>query len=101
MKLDISTVIGLLVAFLIVFGLMGHNIGLFWSMHAVIVVVGGLIASTFVKFNIEDIMNTMGILSKLFKVPKEHPKEIIEQIVNCSNIARKEGILAMEKVQIH
>ncbi|GAB0057735.1 chemotaxis protein MotA [Candidatus Magnetaquicoccaceae bacterium FCR-1] len=101
MKLDISTVIGLVLAILIVFGLMGHNLGLFWSMHAFIVVVGGLIASTFVKFSIEDIMNTMAILSKLFKIPKEHPKEIIEQIINCSNIARKEGILALEKVQIH
>lgn len=100
MKLDIATIFGLIVAAMIVLGLMGRDIGLFWSMHAFIVVVGGLVASTFVKFNLSDIMNTMGILSKLFKVPKDHPKEIIEQIINCSNLARKDGILALEKVQI-
>ncbi|MBF0128284.1 MAG: MotA/TolQ/ExbB proton channel family protein, partial [Magnetococcales bacterium] len=101
MKLDIATIIGLVVAIMIVLGLMGGNIGLFWSMHAVIVVIGGLIASTFVKFNMTDIMNTMGILSKLFKAPQDHPKELIEQIISCANIARKDGMLALEKVQIH
>lgn len=100
MKLDFATIFGLIVAMLIVMGLMGRNVTLFWSSHAFIVVFGGLISSTFVKFNMTDIMNTMGIMTKLFKVPKEHPKEIIEQIINCSNIARKEGILSLEKVQI-
>ncbi|MBF0440015.1 MAG: MotA/TolQ/ExbB proton channel family protein [Magnetococcales bacterium] len=101
MKLDISTVIGLLVACLIVLGLIGHKISLFWSFHAVIVVIGGLISSTFVKFNISDIMNTVAILSKIFITPKDHPKEIVDQIINCANLARKDGILALEKVQIH
>ncbi|MBF0144347.1 MAG: MotA/TolQ/ExbB proton channel family protein [Magnetococcales bacterium] len=99
MKLDISTVIGLVMGALIVLGLMGHNITLFWSSHAMIVVVGGLIASTFIKFNITDVMSTGAILSKLFKVPTEHPQDIIATVSDCANIARKDGILALEKVK--
>ncbi|MBF0293668.1 MAG: MotA/TolQ/ExbB proton channel family protein [Magnetococcales bacterium] len=42
----------------------------------------------------------MGIVGKIFTNPQDHPKEIIEQIINCANIARKDGMLALEKVQI-
>ncbi|MEO5364122.1 MAG: MotA/TolQ/ExbB proton channel family protein [Magnetococcus sp. DMHC-8] len=98
--MDIATVIGLVVGCGIVIGLMGHNIGLFWSLHAFIVVFGGLVGSTFVKFSMGDLKVAGKILKKAFFTSHEDLKELIRQMVDISNIARKNGLLALEKVKV-
>ncbi len=98
--MDIATVIGLVVGCGIVIGLMGHNIGLFWSTHAFIVVFGGLLGSTFVKFSMGDLKVAGKILGKAFFTQHEDLKELIRQMVDISNIARKNGLLALEKVKV-
>ncbi|MBF0399139.1 MAG: MotA/TolQ/ExbB proton channel family protein [Magnetococcales bacterium] len=97
--MDIATIIGLVVGASVVLGLMGHNITLFYSTHALIVVFGGLLGSTFVKFGMSDLKVSGKILKKAFFSPHEEIKEIIGQLVDISNIARKSGLVALEKVQ--
>lgn len=96
---DIATIIGIVLAFATLLGTTGGEVMMFISIHAVIVVFGGLLAATFIKFNLKDIFNTVGILGHIFIQPKDHPLEIINQLVDMSNIARKDGILALEKVR--
>ncbi|MBF0153706.1 MAG: MotA/TolQ/ExbB proton channel family protein [Magnetococcales bacterium] len=95
--MDISTIIGLFGALLILAFLSAGKIAMFASMHAAVVVFGGLIASTFVKFSLHDLKNTGAILSKAFLLPKDNINDIIAQLVEMSNISRKDGILALEK----
>ncbi|MBF0162098.1 MAG: MotA/TolQ/ExbB proton channel family protein [Magnetococcales bacterium] len=98
--MDIASVIGLILGIGIVIGLMGHKITLFWSLHAVVVVVGGLLGSTFLKFSMSDIMSAGKILKKALFADHEDIKELIRQMVDISNIARKNGLLALEKVKV-
>ncbi|MBF0311181.1 MAG: MotA/TolQ/ExbB proton channel family protein [Magnetococcales bacterium] len=97
--MDIASLIGLGIAFSVVGFLMGGNIALFWSSHAFIVVFGGLLGATFLKFNMKDLANTAGIIGKVFKAHHERPQDIIAQITDMANIARKDGMLALEKVK--
>jgi chemotaxis protein MotA len=98
--MDIATIIGVVIGGGVVIGLMGHNIGLFYSTHAMIVVFGGLLGSTFVKFGMEDIKASGKMLKKAFVSPHEDLKDLIRQMVDISNIARKNGLLALEKVKV-
>ncbi|MBF0609721.1 MAG: flagellar motor protein PomA [Magnetococcales bacterium] len=97
--MDVATIIGFVLAMLVLLGTTGGKVALFVSVHAVIVVFGGLIAATFIKFNMKDIFNVVGIISKVFIPPKDHPHKIISELVDMANIARKDGILALEKVK--
>lgn len=97
--MDIATVLGLLIGGGVVIGLMGHNIGLFYSLHALIVVFGGLLGSTFVKFSMSDLKASGKILKKAFFTSHEDLREIISQLVDISNVARKNGLLALDKVR--
>ncbi|MEO5339335.1 MAG: MotA/TolQ/ExbB proton channel family protein [Magnetococcus sp. MYC-9] len=98
--MDIASVIGLVTGIGIVIGLMGHNITLFWSLHAFIVVFGGLIGSTFLKFSMSDVLAAGKIFKKALISDHEDLKELIRQMVDISNIARKNGLLALEKVKV-
>ncbi|MBF0604750.1 MAG: MotA/TolQ/ExbB proton channel family protein [Nitrospirae bacterium] len=95
--MDKATYIGVVMALLILAFLSAGKIGMFASSHAAVVVFGGLIASTFVKFNLHDLKNTSAILAKVFREPQGNTNDIIAQLVEMSNICRKDGILALEK----
>lgn len=97
--MDMASLIGVVLALAVVGGLMGNNAKLFYSTHAFIVVFGGLLGSTFLKFNMKDIFNVASITGKVFFSKVDHPHEIINQLVDMANIARKDGILALEKVK--
>lgn len=97
--MDVASLIGLVLAIGTLLGTTGGEVAMFVSVHAIIVVFGGLLAATFIKFNLRDLYNTIGILSHIFIQPKDHPHGIINQIVDMANLARKDGILALEKIK--
>jgi chemotaxis protein MotA len=97
--MDIATIIGFVLAVGVLLGTTGGKVLPYLSMHAGIVVVGGLIAATFIKFSIRDVANTAAILSKIIKVNHERPQDLIAEITSMANVARKDGILALEKVK--
>ncbi|MBF0348790.1 MAG: MotA/TolQ/ExbB proton channel family protein [Magnetococcales bacterium] len=95
--MDKATIIGIVAAILILAFLSAGKIVMFASSHAAVVVFGGLIASTFIKFNLHDLKNTSAIMAKVFFEPKGDIHAVIAQLVEMSNICRKDGILALEK----
>lgn len=98
--MDIASVIGVVVALAILFFLSGGHIAMFLSSHAAVVVFCGLIGATFLKFNLKDLKNTGAIVGKAFKTEHHDLKELITQLTDMANIARKDGILALEKVKV-
>ncbi len=60
-----------------------------------VIVIGGTIGATIASTNLLDVLNALKAVGKSFK-PSGNPGEIIETVSEFSDIARKEGITALE-----
>ena len=69
----------------------------FYNLPSIFIVVGGVIASTIVSYPLEALKNLGKLMGNAFKVKKVDFQADIENIVRIANIARREGILALEE----
>ncbi len=97
--MDLSTVIGLVLALIgIVGGLYdeGGHIGQITSPTSVMIVVGGTVGAVMVQFPLGIFMEALKLGIQVILPKKIDPASYIEDIVKFSTKARKEGIVALE-----
>jgi chemotaxis protein MotA len=99
--MEISTILGLIIGFAMMVGVLmvGESrisLAKFVDPPAMMMVFGGAIAVTLVGFPLKQVLNIFGIMKKPFFSTPERPGELIEQIVHLAEVARKEGLLALE-----
>jgi len=101
---DISSLIGFVLGIVMV--LVSILINGDWEMSAItafadgpsiMLVVGGTFASTFIGQSMGTFMSAMKAVKMVFITPKFDPADTIEKIVALSNLARREGVLALEE----
>lgn len=99
--MDIGTILGLISGWgLIAWAIkMGGPFSLFVDVPSLIIVVGGTVTTMFMRFKMADVFLLIAVLSKAFVVTHARPNEVILQLVDMANIARKDGILALEKIK--
>ena len=97
--MDITTVLGLVLGF----GLVGFSIAtgpggiaVFIHTGSIMIVFGGTIAVTLINFPMSELKGLISVMLRtlLFKIPS--PSQEIERVVEYANLARKEGLLALE-----
>lgn len=64
---------------------------------SVMITIGGSIAAVLIAYPIPRILNALKTIGKIFKPPIIDPKESINKIITLANLARKEGLLALEE----
>lgn len=99
-KIDFLPLIGIVFAILaIVFGqfLEGGNIKTLLNAPAFLIVFGGSIGAVMIETPKKIFVNTLKIMHWVIIPPKENIDEVIKKIKIWSNIARKEGVLKLEK----
>ncbi len=99
--MDIGTLIGLLAGFGLIIGsiLMGGGLGAFIDIPSILIVIGGTISVTFVMFPMGTVFGAIKVGMKAFFTKSLDPNEIINQISSMAEVARKDGLVALEKVQ--
>jgi len=97
--MDIATVIGLVSGTVLILGaiIMGGSVGTFINIPSVLVVVGGTIAVTFIRFKMSDVIGSIAVALKAFLFKMQNPEDIITEMVEYTRIAKKEGLIALEK----
>ena len=97
--MDIATIIGLLggTALILSAVILGGSALMFVNMAGLLIVAGGTLASTFIKFTMADVIGSIQVVMKAFLVKIESADEIITEMVSFSKIAKKEGLIALEK----
>ncbi len=97
--MDLATVIGLVAGtvFILLAVLLGGNVSIFINLPGLLIVIGGTVATTFIKFKMSDVINSFKVAMKAFMVKMQDPEDIIEEMVNYTRIAKKEGLIALEK----
>ena len=99
--MDIATIIGLSGGFfLIALAIfLGGSALAFVNVSGILIVIGGTIACAFIKFSMEDVINSIKVVMKAFLVKLEAPDEIISKMIGYARTAKKEGLMALEKAK--
>jgi chemotaxis protein MotA len=101
--MDIATGLGLLAgaAVLATLILMGGDIRMFVDTHAFIVIFGGSFAATLIRFPLASIFHGLPLGAKYaFSLRRMSQRELIDEISGLAEIARKQGPIGLEKVQV-
>ena len=102
-EMDFATLIGLILCFgLIVFGIVTGDQGFsalknFIDPQSILITVGGTFCATLTSFKIGDFLNGLKGLTIALKQHTYEQMDIIKKIIELSNVARKEGLLALEE----
>ena len=97
--MDILSLIGFPLAFLVLIVgsiLKGSGVSALWGSAAFVIVIMGTISSILVQTPMATFKHAMKIAKWVFKPPVEDHKVMIQKIVDWSNAARKQGLLALE-----
>lgn len=98
--MDKSTLIGFLLGIIcvVVSILLGGRLSLFFDVPSLLIVVGGTAAALLISFPLKQFTGAFKSARHAFSEKEEDPKKIIGKINNLAQIARREGILALEDV---
>lgn len=98
--MDKATFIGLILGIGAVIGgqtLEGGHVGSIMQITAAIIVFGGTFGAVFISYPFHDVISSFKEVKKIIREPLQNPNQVIKQIIQYANKARKEGILSLEK----
>lgn len=98
--MELSTVIGLITAIVLIAMSISDNFGAFVDVPSLLIVVGGTIGATMIRFPFKVILQLPSVLTKTAFNTLQSPKEMIAFILSLSVEAKKNGILGLEKIPI-
>ncbi len=100
--MDLATIIGLAGAsgIVVVAVLLGGSLGLFLDVPSMLIVFGGTIATAFIRFGMNDVLNSFKVANNAFATKLSIPEQVIKEIVSLANIARKNGLIVLEQQPI-
>ena len=80
--MDLATIIGLVGGSLLVLSavILGGSALIFLNIPGILIVVGGTLATTFIKFTMIDVIGSIKVVMKAFLVKMEAPENIIEKM---------------------
>ena len=100
--MDLATLIGLLGGIGVIIGAIatGGDIMLFMNVPGLLIVVGGTFMVTLMQVSMKDFLSSFGIAMKAFFYKTDDAPTLIEEAVQLADVARKNGLLALEGQEI-
>ncbi len=100
--MDLATLIGMVAGIGVMVGaiILGGSAGMFVNAPSIIIVLGGTIAAVLMKFSMAQFVGAFKVAMKSFMHKEEKLDQLIEDLENMANTARKEGLLALEGVEV-
>jgi len=99
---DIASLVGIVLAFGIIGAsiMIGGPFIIFVNVPSIMIVVGGTLGATLMRVTLADFLGSFKVGMKAFLYKMDKPEVLIEEAVEMANIARKEGLLALEGREI-
>ncbi len=100
--MDITTGIGLAAGVVVIATLilMGGDFRMFYDVHAVIIIGGGSLAATLIRFPMVAMLHGLPLGMKYaFTMRSTTSRELVDEIAGLAEIARKQGPVGLEKVE--
>ena len=100
--MDITTGIGLVAGTIVIATLMllGGDLAIFLSDHAVIIIFGGSFSATMIRFPLNVILHGIPLgLKYAFTMSRLSARDLVDELARIAEIARKQGPVGLEKVE--
>ena len=96
--MDLATLIGFIGGIGIIVGAIatGGDVMLFVNTPSILIVFGGTFMVTLMRISLADFFRSFGVAAKAFFNKKDDPNNLIEEAVRLADVARKNGLLALE-----
>jgi len=97
---DIASIIGLILGMtLMIFGIVSNGASVldYADLPSALITFGGAFASVMTSHTMQEFLNGLKGLVLAFKAPVINTTEMIKNIIDLSNVARKEGLLSLEE----
>ncbi len=100
--MDIATIIGLLGGLGVIVGAIasGGDVMLFINVPSILIVVGGTTMVILMQVSLADFLGSFGVAMRAFIYKVDDPTQLIEEAVQLADVARKNGLLALEGQEI-
>jgi chemotaxis protein MotA len=101
-SMDIMTGVGLVCGTIVIATLMllGGDLEMFVSEHAVIIIFGGSISATMIRFPLGVILHALPLGAKFaFTMSRLSAHDLVDELARIAEIARKQGPVGLEKVE--
>ncbi len=98
--MDIGTIGGLVGGLgLIMYGIIAGGVGImpYLDPGSIVIVVGGTFSAFFVAYPLPKALGIGGIFGKVIGNPADDVGVVIKKIIDLANVARREGLLALEE----
>ena len=98
--MDLASIIGLILGFImLIFGILSNGASVTQYIHlpSALITFGGAFASTLTSFTMQEFLGGLKGIKLAFKMPVINTSEMIQNIIDLSNVARKEGLLSLEE----
>ena len=102
--MDIATIAGILIGgFFVFYGIVTgeflmDNLWAFVNPPSMMIVGGGLLGATAISFPMKDLLRMPKVFGICLQTRKDSPVDLINQLVQFAEVARRDGILALEGV---
>lgn len=100
--MDLATLIGFVGALGVIVAaiLAGGSPAIFLNAPSVLIVLGGTLMAVLIKFPLGQFLGAFKAAGRAFRFRGEVPQALIEQTVELAQVARKEGLLALENFEV-
>ncbi len=102
--MDIATLIGLIFGLAVIGAaiVFGGEAALFFNIPGILIVLGGTLAATLIKFRLADMLASFGLgMRTAFKEVTSDPNDIYNEVLEMAAAARKSGVLALQEFKIN
>jgi chemotaxis protein MotA len=99
---DTASLAGIVSGIALIVGaiLMGGELKIFVDIPSMMIVGGGTIAATLLTFQFSDVLSAFKAAAFVFAQKKDDPNDMIETMIEICNISRKQGIVALSKLEV-
>ena len=100
--MDLATLIGLVGAFaiLIYSMILGGSLGMFVDVPSILIVFVGSTFVVLMKFSLAQFLGAMKVAARAFSFKLISPSELIQEVVELADAARKGGLLTLEGKEV-
>jgi len=100
--MDIATILGLFggLGVIVAAIVLGGSVGVFINVPSLVVVIGGTFMVTLLQISLAQFLGSFKVGLTAFMHKSTKPESLIEEAIELADVARKEGILALESKEI-
>lgn len=100
--MDLATVIGFVLTWGVVVYSMFHathgELGAYFKPNEILLVVGGALGAAMMSMPLHNVTGAVGFIKKWIFAKHDHLDHTIKEMVNYAEVARRDGVLALEQV---